>query len=168
MDGYLHSISQSENPLWYYIWQLSNPKDSQSKDAFGQSLLDVAAWQLARAAIDCTKYQAFFVGARPDIIYEGFFTANPHKVVGKRTSKADMKFVNNPSNKIIFPDFDPSSIYEIKVLPADERRIHKFNGGTFDHTDLDHAPGVIEAATIYTLPYWFGVYHGMLKMDSPS
>ena len=119
MEGYLHSISQSENPLWYYIWQLSKPKEAGSKDAFGQSILDVASWQLARSPIDCTKYQAFFEGARPDILYEGFFSANPHKVIGKRTSKTDMEFVNRPSNKIIFPDFDPSSIYDLKVLPGD-------------------------------------------------
>jgi hypothetical protein len=28
-------------------------------------------------------------------------------------------------------DYDAMNIYEMKVLPADERSIHKFNGATF-------------------------------------
>ena len=54
------------------------------------------------------------------------------------------------------------NIYEIKVLPADERSIHKFNSGTFHNIDEGN-PNSMQAATIYTLPYWMGVYHNMLK-----
>jgi hypothetical protein len=39
--------------------------------------------------IDTTKFQAFIKGARSDVIYEGEITADPSKIVGKRTSKQD-------------------------------------------------------------------------------
>lgn len=55
------------------------------------------------------------------------------------------------------------NIYEMKVLPADERSIHKFNGATFE----DIARGSLtemEASTLFTLPYWMGVYHKMLPL----
>ena len=52
----------------------------------------------------------------------------------------DQKYVNDPLNLKVFPEFNPNNIYEIKVLPADERSIHKYNGATFNKVDLDHSP----------------------------
>jgi hypothetical protein len=37
LDAYWHSISKSENPLWYYIYQLASP-DKPVKDSFDQDL----------------------------------------------------------------------------------------------------------------------------------
>ena len=65
-------------------------------------------------------------------------------------------------NRKVFPGFDPNNIYQMKVLPADERSLHKFNGANFDKPDGDHAPNNMEGSTTYTLPYWFGLYHNML------
>ena len=65
----------------------------------------------------------------------------------------------------IFPNFDPMNIYQIKVLPGDERSVHKFNGATFTKIDA-HSPTTMEAATLFTLPYWLGVYHGMLEYST--
>ncbi len=65
-------------------------------------------------------------------------TTDPNKIIGKRTSKMDQKYVNDPLNLKVFPEFHPNNIYEIKVLPADERSIHKYNGATFNKVDLDH------------------------------
>jgi hypothetical protein len=31
----------------------------------------------------------------------------------------------------VFENFDPLVFYEIKILPADERAVHKFNSATF-------------------------------------
>lgn len=56
------------------------------------------------------------------------------------------------------------NIYEFRVLPADERRIHKFNGATFQNVMGGNARS-IEACTLYTLPYWLGVYHEFLPME---
>jgi hypothetical protein len=59
------------------------------KDAFGNDLRETASWQLSRHMIDTTKFQAFIKGARSDVIYEGGISADPTKIVGKRTSKHD-------------------------------------------------------------------------------
>ena len=112
--------------------------------------------------IDATKYQAFIQGSREDVVMEGILSVDPNKVIGRRKSKTDAEYANLPKNKEVFPEFDPWNIYQVKVLPADERSIHKFNGATFDRPDGNHVPSVIEAVTPYTLPYWLGVYHGML------
>ena len=112
--------------------------------------------------IDATKYQAFIQGSRADVVMEGILSVDPNKVIDKRKSKTDAEYVNLPKNKEVFPDFDPWSIYQVKVLPADERFIHKMNIATFNRPDINHLATMIEAATPYTLPYWLGVYHGML------
>ena len=45
LEGWWQSISRSENPIWYFIYQLAYPNSKQS-DHFGNDLLDVAMWQL--------------------------------------------------------------------------------------------------------------------------
>jgi hypothetical protein len=61
-------------------------------------------------------------------------------------------------------DYDPMNIYEFKVLPSDERRLHKFNSGYFEDV-IGGNPNSMEACTIYTLPYWLGVYHRLLPLQ---
>jgi len=53
MNGYWHSISKSENPLWYYIYQLGYP-ETPLNDSYGQDLRSVTAWQLSRHMLDTT------------------------------------------------------------------------------------------------------------------
>jgi len=62
-------------------------------------------------------------------------TFDPHKVIGRRLHWPDSIYVQRPVNFKINPDYDPMNIYEFKVLPADERSIHKFNGATFANAD---------------------------------
>ena len=62
----------------------------------------------------------------------------------------------------MFPEFDPKNIYQIKVLPADERSNHKFNGATFNRIDENHGPNSVEGSTTFSTPYWFGVYHNLI------
>lgn len=45
---------------------------------------------------------------------------------------SDAVFNNRTINYQINPDYDPMNIYEIKVLPKDERTIKKFNGATYE------------------------------------
>ena len=52
------------------------------------------------------------------------------------------------------------------VAAPDERAIHKFNLPTYVLQGNDqeyYQPLVMEASTTYTLPYWFGRYHHLLK-----
>ncbi len=57
--------------------------------------------------------------------------------------------------------YDPLNLYEIKVLPKDERNMDKFNAATFEHP-FSGSPNSMEPPTTYTLPYWLGVYHKMI------
>ena len=66
-------------------------------------------------------------------------------------------------NYVVFPEYDPMNLYELKVLPHDERSVHKFNGNTLNIRN-DDGKGV-EASTSYTLPLWMGVYHKMLTLN---
>lgn len=161
MDGWWHSMSHSENPLWYYIYQLGYPEKLQ-KDAYGNSLLETASWQLARHPIDTRRYAAYIQGARSDVVDDGGLSVDPTKIIGKRTSLTDAKNASSEVNFKTFAPYDPSNIYQIKVLPHDERSVHKFNGTTFENLSGANANSM-EPATTYTLPYWFGRYHNMVK-----
>jgi len=55
-------------------------------------------------------------------------------------------------------------MYKIKPLPPDERSLHKFNGPTYTNIDKGNKNSK-EAATLFTLPYWLGVYHNMIVYD---
>ena len=57
------------------------------------------------------------------------------------------------------------NMYPIHVLPPDERSVHKFNGPTFTSIDGGNK-NTKEAATLFTLPYWLGVYHNLISYDS--
>jgi hypothetical protein len=76
LKAYWYHIKKSENPLWYFIYQLADPSN-KIFDGFGGSILDTASWQLSRHPIDTTKFQAYIFGSRPDVIYEGRTSVNP-------------------------------------------------------------------------------------------
>lgn len=42
--------------------------------------------------------------------------------------------------------------------------MHKYNGPTFTNIDRGNSNNK-EAATLFTLPYWLGVYHKMIVFD---
>ena len=56
------------------------------------------------------------------------------------------------------------NIYEINPLPQDERNIHKYNRATYVSIDSSNKNSW-ESATVFTLPYWLGVYHKMIEVD---
>jgi hypothetical protein len=58
-------------------------------------------------------------------------SVDPQKVIGQRKLKSDEKYFSRPANYKVLKTYDPVNIYEFKVLPADERSVHKFNGATF-------------------------------------
>jgi hypothetical protein len=88
LDGWWHSISRSENTLWYYIYQLAYPLDTQ-KDHYKNNLIETASWHLSRHPIDTTQTTAFIEGSRNDVIMEGkdaisTLSVDPHQVIGER------------------------------------------------------------------------------------
>lgn len=136
LEGWWHSISRSENPLWYYIYQLAHPQRTDLQDHFGGGALEVAAWQLSRHPPSARNGRAYVEGAREDVILEGrgpVFSLDPTRVVARRRQGSDGEWAKRGSSEAVFPEFDSGSVYEMKVLPSDERSIHKFNGASFDN-----------------------------------
>lgn len=161
MNGWWNSISRSKNPLFYYIYQLAYP-NTPKKDSYGNDVIESSAWQLTRFPMDFRTRGAFFYGSRPDVMKGvGSFSVNPNTVLGQRMSKYDAQDATHDINTKISPDYDPNNIYEFKVLPQDERYMHKYNGTFFYAIDWDGSNN-IEGSTTYSLPYWLGRYHNML------
>lgn len=98
------------------------------------------------------------------MIFENNLAVNPNKTVGKRKSIKDAFYVNLTKNYEVSSKFDPMNIYEINPLPQDERNIHKYNRATYVSIDSNNKNSW-ESATVFTLPYWLGVYHKMIEID---
>ncbi len=154
------SVQYSENPLWYYIYQLAYPQ-AEKKDAYGNNILDTAAWALSRTPVDMIHWKATNenrddigilqipeLGARDNVLS-----------YNKKTGSVGELDLNDASSIINFI-FDISSL-DWAVAAPDERSIHKFNNSTYN-LDGNYSPNCLESSTQYTLPYWMGRYHGML------
>lgn len=57
LDAWWKSMQYSENPLWYFMYQLIHP-DQEQFDAYGNSLVDTAAWALGRHPMDLRRWCA--------------------------------------------------------------------------------------------------------------
>ncbi len=164
IEDWWYSISFSENPLWYYIYQLAYPGETKT-DYYGNNILDTAAWTLSRHPIDTRKYLA--TNDNRDDVRE-IDLEEDCGIDGTRELSYDPNV-----RKPWFSDSDNEIIRLIgivltvgnlkwKVAAPDERALHKFNNSTYK-LDSDHSPYSMEGSTTYTLPYWMGRYHGMLK-----
>ncbi len=163
LEDWWYSMSYSENPLWYYVYQLAYP-DEEMYDAYGNSLIDTAAWQLSRHPIDTRQYLASNVNR--DDIKE--FDLEEVGIDGTAILSYDLNgklplFSDSDNNilRIIGMVFALGGL-DWKVAPADERALHKYNGSSY-RLDTDHNPNCMEGSTTYTLPYWMGRYHGLLN-----
>ncbi len=161
IDDWWYSMSYSENPLWYYVYQLAYPNE-EKKDAYGNSLVEVAAWQLSRHPIDLRRYSAS--NKNRDDVAE--FNLEDVGIGGTHALSFDLNgyvplFWNSDNKvlKIIGMVFSLGKL-DYKVAAADERELHKFNGSSYSLQGSN--PNKIEGSTTYTLPYWMGRYHGML------
>lgn len=163
LDQWWYSISFSENPLWYYIYQLAYPNKAK-KDYYGNNLLETASWSLSRHPIDMRVYSASNSNrddAREldmkDCGIDGM------RILSYNPSKSKILFSQN-ENEIVRIVGIVLSCAHLKwtVAAPDEKAVHKFNHPTYILDD-DYNPSEMEASTSYTLPYWMGRYHGMLK-----
>jgi hypothetical protein len=161
IDDWWMSIKYSENPLWYYIYQLAYPNKT-IYDAYGNNILETAAWSLSRHPIDTRRYLAS--NTNRDDIYEFDLNdagLNLGEVLSYSIAGDNEVFKMNGILSIIDAlRFAPSEI-EWAVASPDERSFHKYNGSTYG-LDNDYNPWQMEGSTTYTLPYWMGIYHNML------
>ena len=163
LNDWWYSISHSENPCWYYIYQLAYPNEAQT-DVYGNNLLETASWSLSRHPLDLRKYLASNY-SRDDIASVNLSAAG----IGGTEELTYDPNVKKP----LFADNDSGVLQIIgvvlaggdlpwKVAAPDERALHKYNGSTY-YLGMYSESGVMEGSTTYTLPYWMGRYHGMLK-----
>ncbi len=163
LDDWWFSMSYSENPLWYYVYQLAYPNQEMT-DKYGNSLIEIASWSLSRHPLDLRRF--FATNANRDDICE--LDLDDVGIGGT----SELSFDPNQYT----PAFWNSDVeifkmvglvcglgkYEWAVAAPDERALHKYNGSTFE-IDCAYNPGEMEGSTTYSLPYWMGRYHGMLK-----
>lgn len=167
------SLSFSENPFWYYVYQLAYP-NKKVKDAYGNYLVDTAAWSLSRHPLDTRKWLASNYN-RDDIavldleLIEKSMETRGGISYNIATSKVNMDQADNIVGFLITLKLDYA------VAAPDERSLHKYNGSSYvlgsnlnpkgEEILYDYNPNHMEGSTTYTLPYWMGVYHGMLELS---
>ena len=164
INDWWYSMSFSENPLWYYVYQLAYP-DKEIKDQYGNNIVETAAWQLSRHPIDTRIYLSSNEN-RDDI--------DEFNLADAGIGDTEVLSYDPNHKKPFFFDSDNDIIKLIgmvlsaatgrlkwKVAAADERGLHKYNGSSY--TLNTHEPNCMEGSTTYTLPYWMGRYHGLLK-----
>lgn len=162
MDDWWESIKYSENPLWYLIYQLAYPNEEKT-DAFGNSLIETAAWSLSRHPIDTRRYCAS--NTSRDDVRE--LDINDYIKIGDGTvlcydiSKGDVMDGQSGITGILKLIGNPELPWA--VAAPDERSMHKYNGASYN-LDGNYNPNEMEGSTTYTLPFWLGVYHGMIKL----
>lgn len=163
LEGWWYSMSFSENPLWYYIYQLAYPNETK-KDYYGNNLVETAAWALSRHPIDTRRYGAS--NSKRDDIWEldlddvgidgtGELSFDPNKFTPMFWNS------DNTILKMVGIVLGLNKL-EWAVAPFDERAMHKYNGSTYE-MDNCYNPNEMEGSTTYSLPYWMGRYHGMLE-----
>lgn len=154
----------TENPLWYYIYQLANP-GKQIKDAYGNNIVETAAWSLSRHPVSTIKYNASNLN-RDDIAQLDLSALG---VDMNNLPSYSLKGKNQPAKTSENPEIMDYvklllSVGKIEwaVAAPDERALHKYNENPYN-LNLHYHPGGMESSTTYTLPYWMGRYHGLLE-----
>ncbi len=163
LNDWWYSISHSENPCWYYIYQLAYP-DEEKTDVYGNSLIETASWSLNRHPIDTRRYLASNSN-RDDIT---MFDLSAAGIDGT----AELSYDRNVKKPLFYNN--KNGVLQVigvvlcggklpwKVAAPDERELHKYNGSTYSLGTRSQS-GTMEGSTTYTLPYWMGRYHGMIK-----
>ena len=164
IDDWWVSIKYSQNPLWYYVYQLAYPNKTVT-DAYGNDIVELAAWSLSRHPANTMMYCASNKN-RDDIAELDL------SVIGIKTdstltyNKLTSKPLPNVSQDAPITDLISFVLTALNldwdVAPPDERSVYKYNTNSYTLTRW-HLPYCTQASTTYTLPYWMGVYHGMLE-----
>lgn len=153
----------SENPLWYIIYQLAYP-EKEIRDAYGNNIIETAAWSLSRHPADTTNYHASNSN-RDDIGQIGLNAIAPNLrerlSYNKKISGEITPLESNPEIADIVKFMLAAANADWAVAPPDERALYKYNISSY-FLDIYTNPYCMQGSTTYTLPYWMGVYHGVI------
>ena len=163
LDDWWISISMSENPLWYCIYQLAYP-DKAMTDSYGNNIVELASWSLSRHPIDTRMYLASNPNrddtATLDLTDYGISNTN---VLTYDPNYVKPWFADSESKELrIFGLVLSSYFIKWKVAAPDERMLHKYNTSSY-RLGTETKQNVMNDSTTFTLPYWMGRYHGILK-----
>lgn len=162
LEAWWKMASSTENPLWYYIYQLAYP-DKKIKDDYGNNILETASWALSRHPLSTVRYSASNTKrddiAQLDLSALGIemHDAPSYSLNGK--GPAEMP--ENPEIIDYVKFLLSAGSIDWAVAAPDERAFHKYNENPYI---LNHwyQPTYLDGSTTYTLPYWMGRYHGLL------
>lgn len=164
LDDWWISIKYSENPLWYFIYQLAYP-DKNISDAYGNNIVKTAVWSLSRHPADTVMYHASN-SARDDIAQLNVTAIVPNLretlSYNLKTSDPLPQLGENPEILDIVKFVLAASKLDWAVAAPDERMLYKYNTSSY-FLDGYHRTNCMQASTTYTLPYWMGVYHGIIE-----
>ncbi len=163
-DDWWISISYSENPLWYIIYQLAYP-DKNINDAYGNNIAKTAVWSLSRHPVDTVMYRASN-DLRDDIGQTSINALIPNLreslTYNKKTSPELIALTKDSGIPDIVMYFLTAAKLDWAVAAPDERTLYKYNTSSYFLTSY-YNPRCMQPSTTYTLPYWMGVYHGIIE-----
>ncbi|MCR5150890.1 MAG: Ig-like domain-containing protein [Clostridiales bacterium] len=164
LDDWWITAGCGENPLWYLIYQLAYP-EKEVKDALGNYVIETAAWSLSRHPTDLVSYSA--TNPNRDDLSETSLAALGLKVRNSITydiggSPVLPALSEKPDTKEIIRFALKLNGIKAAVAAPDERAHHKYNDSTYPLGGY-HYTNQLTTSTTYTLPYWLGVYHGMIE-----
>ncbi len=161
LNDWWQSIKYSENPLWYFIYQLAYPNETKY-DAYGNSVVETGAWALSRHPIDTRQYSASNKN-RDDIAVVNLadMGLGEGAQLSYNIQNGNTKLDLGDSILGIFTALEKGPYLEWDVAPQDERSLHKYNGESY-RLETDYNPNCMEGSTTYTLPYWMGIYHNLI------
>lgn len=165
IDDWWISVKYSENPLWYFIYQLAYP-DKEINDAYNNDIVDTAIWSLSRHPADTVLYHASNKN-RDDIaelnVSEVGIELRERLAYNIKTSPSLPDLGENPGITDIIKFILTASKLDWTVAAPDERSLHKYNTSSYFLDNWYHQTNCMEASTTYTLPYWMGSYHEIIK-----
>lgn len=164
IDDWWISIKYSENPLWYFVYQLAYP-DKTINDAYNNNIINTATWSLSRHPADLVMYHASN-SSRDDIAElntaDVGINLRERLTYNLKTSPELPEPADNPEIIDITKFVLIASKLNWAVAAPDERSIHKYNESSY-FLDWYHNTNCMQASTTYTLPYWMGIYHQIIE-----
>ncbi|MBQ7548353.1 MAG: Ig-like domain-containing protein [Clostridia bacterium] len=163
LDDWWVAASYLENPLWNYIYQLAYPS-RKIRDSYKNDIVSTSAWSLSRHPIETVAY----LSSNPNRDDVGTFRLSDYGIKAYSVpltydrSKGDPLFNNSEKDALRYVGaiLAPYTL-KWKVAAPDERSLTKYNSSTY-YLNRDSRWNH-EGSTTYTLPYWMGRYHGMIK-----
>ena len=164
IDDWWISMRYSENPLWYFIYQLAYPQ-KKINDAYGNDIVETAVWSLSRHPADLVMYHASNPN-RDDVAQLDLSKITPQLretlTYNLKTSKELPALTDNPEILDIVKYVLAISKLDWTVAAPDERMLYKYNTSSY-FLDGYVRTYCMQPSTTYTLPYWMGVYHGIIE-----